>query len=86
MKKTVVVLLILVVIVTGLPILMNVSGMATCHDCGPATVAASCGLAFLAVGFALMLALFSYRLRGRRDATRAWLQGFALERPPQYLA
>lgn len=85
-KKTLVVLLIVVVIVTGLPVLMNMSRMATCHDCGPAIAVASCGLAFLAAGFALTLALLAFRLRRGRDATRAWLQSFALERPPQYLA
>jgi hypothetical protein len=85
-KKALVVLLVVLVVVTGLPILMSMSGMATCRDCGPATLVASCALAILAAGVALHLALLTQRLRRERGALHSLLRVFALERPPQYLA
>jgi len=82
-KKALVVVLIVLVVATGLPILMGMPGMAVCHDCGPALVSASCGLAILAAGVAFMLTLLSVRHRSRGDITRLLLHSFLLERPPR---
>ena len=83
-KNALVVLLVVVVVMTGLPVLMGMSGMAACQDCGPAVlVGAGCAAAVLAAGVAIALGLVSQRLRVRRDALRLLLLGFLLERPPQ---
>ena len=84
MKKAVVVLLVMVVIVTGLPIMMGMSGMASCPECQPGVlVGLACMLAVLAAGVALSLALLSQRLRRRPVVVRRLLQNFVLERPPR---
>lgn len=84
MKKALVVLLVVVVIVTGLPVLMGMSGMASCRDCGPALlVGAACAVAILAAGVALLVALLMQRLRRRTAAVRLLLHTFLLERPPR---
>ncbi|MFP5319164.1 MAG: hypothetical protein ACLGI2_12850 [Acidimicrobiia bacterium] len=82
MKKALVVLLVLVVVVTGLPIVMGMSAMAPCADCGPAVLAA-CSVAILAAGVAIVLALLALRLGTRRQAVRLLLHSFLLERPPR---
>lgn len=76
------VLLVLVVVVTGLPIVMGMSAMAPCADCGPAVVAA-CTVAILAAGVAIVLALVALRLGSRRQPMRLLLRSFLLERPPR---
>ena len=85
MKKALLVLLVVVVVVlTGLPILMGMAGMASCSDCGPAVLAgASCAMAILAAGVALLLALFTQRLRSGTAVMRLQLHTFLLERPPR---
>lgn len=83
MKKALVVLLLVVVVFTGLPILMGMSGMATCQDCGPAVLMASCTLAILTAGAALALSLLSLRFRSHREPVRLVLHSFLLERPPR---
>ncbi len=85
MKKTLIVLLIVLVAVTGLPILMGGSGMVHCQDCAPATFA-SCGFALFSAAAALFLVLVSTRLRRRSDTRFGLPNSFALERPPQRLA
>ncbi len=84
MKKALVVLLVVVVIVTGLPVLAAMAGMASCSDCGPAVLAgATCAVAILAAGVALLLAVFTQRLRNRSAVVRLLLHTFLLERPPR---
>lgn len=76
--------LVLVVVVTGLPIVMGMGAMANCADCGPALpVGAACTLAVLAGGVALVLALLARRLHSRRQVMRLLLHSFGLERPPR---
>jgi len=83
-KKALVVLLVLVVVVTGLPIVMGMTAMASCHDCGRAvTVDTACTLAVLATGIALVFALASRQLRSRRQVMLLLLYSFLLERPPR---
>jgi hypothetical protein len=81
-KKALVVRLVLVVVVTGLPIVMGMSAMASCADCGPA-VAAACSVAILAAGVAIVLALLALGLGRRGQAMRLLLHSFLLERPPR---
>ena len=82
MNKALVVLLVLVVVVTGLPMVMGMSAMAPCADCGPAVLAA-CAVAILAAGVAVVLALLAQRLASRRQMMRLLLHAFVLERPPR---
>ena len=84
MRKALVVLVVVVLVATGLPILMTMSGMAACPDCGPALVAgAGCMVAVLAAGVALLLAVAAGRHRNHDETVRASLHSFLLERPPR---
>ena len=83
MKKALIVLLVLVVLVTGVPILMTMSGMASCHDCSLGLLASSCVLAIITAGIALVTAGFTQRVRGRLIGVRVLLHSFLLERPPR---
>lgn len=84
MKKALFVVLIVVVVVTGLPLVMGTPAMAACQDCGPAVaVAQSCTVAVLAAAGGLVLALIALRLRSREEIVRLLLLGSLLERPPR---
>ena len=83
MKKALVVLLVVLVVMTGLPILMGMDGMAACSDCGPAILVGACVLAVLAAGAALLVFLSGVRIGIRRDALQRLLHNFLLERPPR---
>lgn len=83
MKKALVVSLVVIVMVTGLPVPMGMSGMAECHECDQAFVAMGCALAVLAVGVALFVLLAGIRLRPRDDLSRLRLYAFLFERPPR---
>ncbi len=83
-KKALVVLLVVVVVLTGMPVIAGMSGMASCPDCGPAVVAgATCAAAILVAGVALLLALLTRRLRSRMAVVQLPLHTFLLERPPR---
>lgn len=83
MKKALVISLVVIVVMTGLPVLMSMSGIAQCHDCGDAVVSMVCVLAVLAVGVAMLLLLAGVRLRLGDDLSRLRLHTFLLERPPR---
>ena len=77
-------LLVVVVMVTGMPVVMGMAGMAWCADCGPAVlVGPACVAAILAAGVTLLVALIAERLRRRDEAFRGLLRSFLLERPPR---
>ncbi len=83
MKKTLFIVLVVVVLVTGIPVLVGMSGMATCPDCGPAiSVGSMCAMATLAIGVGA-LALLTQPMRRRRSVLRLCLHSFLLERPPR---
>ncbi len=83
MKRALFVVLVVVVLLTGMPVLVSMSGMATCPDCGPAISAGSmCAMATLAIGVGA-LALLTQPMRRRRDLLRLFLHSFLLERPPR---
>jgi len=82
-KKALYVLLVVVVLFTGMPVLVSMSGMATCPDCGPAiSMGSMCAMATLAIGVGT-LALLIHSMRRRRDALQLSLHSFLLERPPR---
>lgn len=84
MKKGLVVLLVVLLVVTGLPILMTMSGTAACSDCGPAlAVGAGCTLAVLVAGIAMILSVAARRHASRDPILRLPLLSFLLERPPR---
>lgn len=83
MKKALVIVLIVVVMATGLPVLMGMSGMAACADCGPAVVALGCTLAVLAAGVAVFLLLAGIHLGSPDERVPLRMHAFLLERPPR---
>lgn len=81
MNKALAILVVVVVVLTGVPLIMG--GAVMCADCGPAVAAASCILAVLLVsGFALALAFHS-RLGRRVPVFRPLLLWSTMERPPR---
>ena len=77
-------LLVVVVVLTGLPILMGMAGMGSCAECGPAVLfGPACTTAILAVGVVFLVALLAERLRRRSEACQLLLRAFLLERPPR---
>lgn len=78
-------MLVILVLVTGMPVVMGMSGMTACADCGPAIVVggAFCIVAFLAAGFALLLVALVQALARRNQAVPLTLPPFLLERPPR---
>jgi len=83
-RKALFITLVVVVLVTGLPVLMGaMSGMAQCQECSHAVVAMTCVLAVLAAGMALLVLLAGARLRVNDEVFRACRRLFLLERPPR---
>ena len=80
MKKAVLILLVVIVVVTGVPLVMT--GPVMCADCDAGAMASTCAFGILvAVGFAL--ALLASQLRRQRESAAALLFAFTLERPPR---
>ena len=75
--------LVLVMLVTGVPILMGMSDMGTCDECGPAVLLASCAAAILAGALLLLQSRPAFRLRYNLALLPGPHYGQALERPPQ---
>lgn len=80
MKKAVAILLVVIVVVTGVPLVM--AGPAMCADCDTAAMASACTFGVL-LAAGLALALLMARLRRDRVAVETLLFAFALERPPR---
>ena len=80
MKKALAILLVVIVVVTGVPLVM--AGPVMCADCDAGAMVSTCAFGILvAAGFAL--ALLVSRLRRHREAIPALLFAFTLERPPR---
>ncbi|MEX2658298.1 MAG: hypothetical protein WD232_01275 [Acidimicrobiales bacterium] len=80
MKKALAILLVLIVVVTGVPLVM--AGPVMCPDCDPLAMAATCAWGVLAAaGFAL--ALLASQVRRHREAIPPLLFVFTFERPPR---
>ena len=85
MKKALIIGLVLLVLVTGVPLVVGMAGMASCHDCGPAVMTGAGCLVVLVSGLALMALALSGRVRRRRTLLARYLVAFRLERPPRLL-
>ena len=81
MKKALLIALVVVVVVTGVPLVVGMAGM-PCPDCGPATLAGS-PCAALLVAFGLFLAVASEMLRSRRGRSLGLVRMAVIERPPR---
>lgn len=75
--------LVLVMLVTGIPILMGMSDMGTCDECGPAVLLASCAAAILVGGVLLSESRHAMRVRFNLALLPGRHYWQALERPPQ---
>lgn len=82
-KKALIIVLVVFVAATGLPIMVGMSGVAMCPDCGPAVLVDVCALAAVAATFALLLALLATRLKAHAQNVPAFLHSYLLERPPR---
>jgi hypothetical protein len=84
MKKALLVALIVIVVITGLPVLMGMGSMASCTDCGPGLPgSAPCLAAVLAAGVLLLALMAGARVRKRGRSLPHWLLRRPFERPPQ---
>ena len=80
MKKAVAILVVLVVLLTGVPLVM--AGPVMCADCDTATTVTTCLLAVLSVAL-LLGALATARVRAGLRTALAALHASGLERPPR---
>jgi len=82
-KRVLVVALVVVVLLTGIPVVMGMP-MVACSDCDVATMAAtSCMLAVLMGLVALALSLLAVRLAVRPPILAGLLVSSGLDRPPR---
>ncbi|MFN2506072.1 MAG: hypothetical protein ABR540_17930 [Acidimicrobiales bacterium] len=82
MKKGLLIALVVLVVLTGIPLVVAMPAMA-CQDCGPAMVVKGSGCAALLVAFSLFV-LFAWELlRSRRERGLGLLLALGLERPPR---
>jgi hypothetical protein len=84
-KRGLLILIVLLVVVTGLPILMGPGAMAACPECGPTVLvsAAACLLALTVTSAWALALLLVTSLRLRHDRLPAWVFARLLERPPR---
>jgi hypothetical protein len=83
MKRLLVVALVMVLVLTGIPLLVGMAGMQGCANCPPALLAAGQCLGVLAGAAAAFALLISGRLRSRSSRLRPWLFALPFDRPPQ---
>lgn len=82
-KRALFIALVIVVLMTGLPVLMGMAGMAACADCGPGVLLPMTCMAALAGVAAVLPALLRSRFRSRERLLRLALVTSVFERPPQ---
>lgn len=83
MKRGLLIGLVIIILMTGLPVLMGMAGMAACFDCGPGVLLPMTCLAALVGVAALLPALLRSRLRARERLLRLALVTSVFEPPPQ---
>ncbi len=81
MKRAFFIALVVVVILTGLPLVVGMPGM-SCPDCGSATVTGS-ACAVLVAALGLFIAMTFEQLRARRPPGLGRLHVTTVERPPR---
>lgn len=82
MKKGLLIALVILVVLTGIPVVIAMPGMA-CQDCESAALMSGPGCAVMVMAFALFLLFGSQFLRSRREQGLRFLPSYALERPPR---
>ncbi|MGH3469937.1 MAG: hypothetical protein ACRDQF_19635 [Thermocrispum sp.] len=85
MRRALVILLVVLVLVTGLPVMMGMSGMASCETCDPVVLGAMTCLAVLAGAVLVLPTMMGVRFRTRHRSMRARLLVHLVERPPQLI-
>ena len=83
MRKALIITLVIVVLVTGLPILVGGMSMGSCRDCGAASIASSACSAAVVVAFSLFVVMLVDVLRPRRVLCHLELIYASLDRPPR---
>ncbi len=81
-KKGLLIALVILVVLTGIPVVIAMPGMA-CQDCGSAALLAGSGCALIVLAFSLFLLFGSQFLRARREQGLRFVPSYALERPPR---
>ncbi len=82
MKKGLLIALVVLVVLTGIPVVIALPGMA-CPDCGSAALMGGAGCAVMVTAFSLFLLFGSQFLRSRREQGLRPTHSFTLERPPR---
>ena len=83
MKRVLFVALVVIVVLTGLPVLMSMGDMAACDFCGPGVLLPLLCLAAMVGAAVLLPDLLRARLRPGHRALRLALFATLIERPPQ---
>ena len=85
MRKALIIALVVVMLVTGIPILVGGMSMGSCHDCGAATVTGGSCTAATLVLFGLFIAMLVALMRRPRFACVLDPVYPALDRPPRLI-
>lgn len=83
MRRALFITVVIIVVVTGLPVLMSMGDMAACDFCGPGVLLPLMCLAALAAAAVVLPALLRGPLRLQERRLRLALVVSFLERPPQ---
>ena len=83
MRRTLFIALVIIVVVTGLPVLMSMGDMAACDFCAPGVLLPLMCLAALVAAAAVLPALLRAPLRLQERLLRLALVASLFERPPQ---
>ena len=85
MRKALIIALVVVVLVTGVPILIGGMSMASCRDCGPATLTGGACTAAILVLVGLFIATLVAFIRPPRFVCALALVYAGLDRPPRLI-
>ena len=83
MRRALFITLVIIVVVTGLPVLMSMGDMAACDFCAPGVLLPLMCLAALVAAAAMLPALLRAPLRLQERLLRLALVASSFERPPQ---
>jgi hypothetical protein len=82
-RRALIIALVVVMLLTGVPILIG--GMGACHDCGPATMSVSGCMVGVLIMVGLLVAMFVTFIRPRRFVCDLQHVSKGLERPPRFV-
>ena len=83
MRRALFIALVIIVVVTGLPVLMSMGDMATCDFCAPGVLLPLWCMTAVVAAAVVLPALLRARLRLQERRLRLALVASFLERPPQ---